>query len=237
MVLIIFLNFLVDTCLFVGPLIPLFWTSSNVSSGSQSQSWQSYSHLVKVYVMCVPWIHRWCNTCWPLVASMAAELFSSTYLRTSIVGVQDWNLCCRCLTVWDQADVQPIELCRLGPTKFYLTSLLRNNTKIRRMHGQIPANVRRQCRLGPHRRCRSHEAKPEGSWGQGVFHYRRFPDTKYLRHDETLLRASWYDCLWTKGTFLAGIFSNLRIWDSFRLVATHRETKPSYWNVQADVPQ
>ena len=54
MVLIIFLNFLVDTCLFVGPLIPLFWTSSNVSSGSQSQSGQSYSHLVKVYVMCVP---------------------------------------------------------------------------------------------------------------------------------------------------------------------------------------
>ena len=33
-----FLKFLLDTCPFVGPLIPLFWTSGDVSSGFQSQS-------------------------------------------------------------------------------------------------------------------------------------------------------------------------------------------------------
>ena len=38
-------KFLVDTCPFVGPLMPLFWTSGDVSSGFQSQSGQPYSHL------------------------------------------------------------------------------------------------------------------------------------------------------------------------------------------------
>ena len=33
-----FFNFLLDTCPFFGPLIPLFWTSGDVSSGFQSQS-------------------------------------------------------------------------------------------------------------------------------------------------------------------------------------------------------
>ena len=33
-----FFKFLLDTCLFVGPLIPLFWTSGDVSSWFQSQS-------------------------------------------------------------------------------------------------------------------------------------------------------------------------------------------------------
>ena len=33
-----FLNFGVDSCPFVGPLIPLFWTFCDVSSGFQSQS-------------------------------------------------------------------------------------------------------------------------------------------------------------------------------------------------------
>ena len=40
--------------LFVGPLIPLFWISGGFSSGFQSQSGQSYSHLVDVYVMYIP---------------------------------------------------------------------------------------------------------------------------------------------------------------------------------------
>ena len=35
----------------MGPLIPLFWTSGDVSSGLQSQSGQPYSYLVKVYVI------------------------------------------------------------------------------------------------------------------------------------------------------------------------------------------
>ena len=37
-VLFFFEKFLLDTCPFVGPLIPLFWTSGDVSSGFQSQS-------------------------------------------------------------------------------------------------------------------------------------------------------------------------------------------------------
>ena len=34
-----------------------------------------------------------------LVASMAAKLFSSPYLQTTIGGAQDWDLSCCCLTV------------------------------------------------------------------------------------------------------------------------------------------
>ena len=39
---------------FMGPLIPLFWTSDDVSSGFQSQSGQPYLHLVEAYVIYVP---------------------------------------------------------------------------------------------------------------------------------------------------------------------------------------
>ena len=38
----------------VGPLIPPFWTSGDISSGFQSQSGQSYSHLVEAYVLHIP---------------------------------------------------------------------------------------------------------------------------------------------------------------------------------------
>ena len=34
----------------MGPLILLFWTSGDVSSGFQSQSGQPYMHLAEVYV-------------------------------------------------------------------------------------------------------------------------------------------------------------------------------------------
>ena len=44
-----------DQILFVGPLIPVFWTSGDVSSRFQSQSGQPYSHLVEVYVLYVSW--------------------------------------------------------------------------------------------------------------------------------------------------------------------------------------
>ena len=39
-----FLKFLADTCPFLGPLVPLFWISGDVSSGFQSQSGLPYSH-------------------------------------------------------------------------------------------------------------------------------------------------------------------------------------------------
>ena len=41
-----------DTCPFLGPLVPLFWTSGDVCSGYQSQSGQPYSHLAEVYMIC-----------------------------------------------------------------------------------------------------------------------------------------------------------------------------------------
>ena len=38
-----FLKFSADTCPFLGPLVPLFWISGDVSSGFQSQSGLPYS--------------------------------------------------------------------------------------------------------------------------------------------------------------------------------------------------
>ena len=51
--------------LFVGPLIPLFWTSGDISSRFQSQSGQPYLHLAEVYMLYVPQIYFWCDTCQP----------------------------------------------------------------------------------------------------------------------------------------------------------------------------
>ena len=50
-----------------------------------------------------------------LVASMAAKPFSSMYLWAGIGRAQNWDLSCHChLTVCDQPDALPTELCRLG---------------------------------------------------------------------------------------------------------------------------
>ena len=38
----------------MGPLIPLFWTSGDVSSGFQNQSGQPYLHLAEAYMIYVP---------------------------------------------------------------------------------------------------------------------------------------------------------------------------------------
>ena len=46
-----FFKLLLDTCPFLGPLIPLFQTSGDVSSGFQSQSGQPYSSLAEAYVL------------------------------------------------------------------------------------------------------------------------------------------------------------------------------------------
>ena len=39
----------------MGPLIPLFWTSDDVSSWFQRHSGQTYSHLEETHVMYIPW--------------------------------------------------------------------------------------------------------------------------------------------------------------------------------------
>ena len=48
-----FKKILVDTCPFMGPLIPLFWTSGDVSCGFQSQSWKPYLYLAEGRGVCV----------------------------------------------------------------------------------------------------------------------------------------------------------------------------------------
>ena len=53
-VILIFFQFLEDISPFVGPLIPLFRTSGDISSGFQSQSGQPYFHLVEAYVLHLP---------------------------------------------------------------------------------------------------------------------------------------------------------------------------------------
>ena len=39
---------------FMRPLIPLFWTSGDISSEFQSQCRQTYSYLAEVYMMYIP---------------------------------------------------------------------------------------------------------------------------------------------------------------------------------------
>ena len=45
---------LVDTWPFMGPLIPLFWTSGDIFFGLQSQSGQPYLHMAEAYMMYIP---------------------------------------------------------------------------------------------------------------------------------------------------------------------------------------
>ena len=53
----------------MGPWIPLFWTSGDVSTEFQSQSEQSYSHFAEAYVKCVS---RDSPLGWHLLTYMAA---------------------------------------------------------------------------------------------------------------------------------------------------------------------
>ena len=74
-----------DMSRFCEALIPLFWTSGDVSCGFQSQSGQPYSDLVEVCVLHVP---RFTSGAIPadlLAASMAAVPFSFTYPRALIL--------------------------------------------------------------------------------------------------------------------------------------------------------
>ena len=48
--------------LFVGPLIPLFWTSGNVCMGFKARVNPLFASFVSC-VKCIPQIHLWCPTC------------------------------------------------------------------------------------------------------------------------------------------------------------------------------
>ena len=95
------------------PLIPLFWTSGDVSSGFQSQSRFCLIHTWQRHTSNITHSLRFTSGATPadlLAASMATEPISSTYLQRHW-----WESNGRPLTPW--ANAQPTELCRLGNFK------------------------------------------------------------------------------------------------------------------------
>ena len=68
----------------------LFWTSGNISSGFQSYS----GHLTEADLSHVTHFLRFTSGAMPanlLVARMAAEPFSSMYLKAGIGGIKTWT--------------------------------------------------------------------------------------------------------------------------------------------------
>ena len=85
-------NFWWTSVLFVEPLISLFWVSGDLCPGFRSQGGPPHLHASLT-------VHdgflRFTSNATPadlLVASVAAKLFSSPYLQTTIGGAQDWDL-------------------------------------------------------------------------------------------------------------------------------------------------
>ena len=94
-----------DISPFVGPLIPMFWTSGDVSTGFQSQSRQPYLHLVKAYMCYIfPEIYFSWDTCQPLGGQ--ADLFY-------ILASRHW-WGSKLVPIMPQTNAPPSELWRLG---------------------------------------------------------------------------------------------------------------------------
>ena len=70
---------------FLGPLIPLFWASDDISSGFQSQSGQPYLHLAEAYVIYIPLV-RHLLTSWRLTWQPIASPHAY-FIRG---GMPDW---------------------------------------------------------------------------------------------------------------------------------------------------
>ena len=76
----------------MGPLILLFWTSGDVSSGFQNSEWAILFALGRdVCVTCSLWFTSGTTPTDLLVVSMAAEPISSTNLWPGIGGVWIWR--------------------------------------------------------------------------------------------------------------------------------------------------
>ena len=106
----------------MGPLIPLFWTSGDVSYGFQSQNgfclictWQRHMS----NITCSLRLTSGATPADLLVASMAAEPISSTYLRRHL-----WESNRRPLA--PLANAQPTELCRLWGFMLILSTFVTN---------------------------------------------------------------------------------------------------------------
>ena len=94
---------------FVEPLIPLFWNSGDVCPGFKHQV--GFPHLYALLPL-YNGLLRFTSGVTPadlLVASMAAEPFQSTYLRTSIGGLKR-----AAASQHATKYVQPTDLCQLG---------------------------------------------------------------------------------------------------------------------------
>ena len=87
-----FLNFWRTWVLFVGSLIPLIWTSGDVSSGFQSQSGFC---LIRTWQRCTcytfPEIHLWCYTCWPLGGQHGCQADLFYLLSLLIIAIIFYN--------------------------------------------------------------------------------------------------------------------------------------------------
>ena len=107
----------------MSPLIHLYWTSGDISTGFQSQIGQPYSHWWRHSYYTFPEINFWCYTCHLLGSQHGSWAISFTHLW-GIGGTQNQELLCHhsqyeiqqpsCstdwaipaqppLTVWDQA--------------------------------------------------------------------------------------------------------------------------------------
>ena len=91
---------------FVGPLIPLFWTSGDISSfGFQSQSGQPYSHLVEACMLHVPWDSPlvWhLPTSWQPAWQPNWSLLHRSTCEQALVGLTTGTYCTadKCSTDW-----------------------------------------------------------------------------------------------------------------------------------------
>ena len=66
--------------LFLGPLMPLFWTSGDVYPGFETQGGSLACVLSR---LCDPEIHFWCNTCW-LFRGQRGSLFDPHTCRSCV---------------------------------------------------------------------------------------------------------------------------------------------------------
>ena len=116
----LFFKFLVDTCPFMGPLLPLFWISGDVSSGLQSQSGWPYLYLAKAYTMYIlrdsPVLHlliSWWPAWWPVtVPHMCVSAEVGSQIRLG-------DLLHSSLTCYSLRHQQPTLKYKLGHTRSY----------------------------------------------------------------------------------------------------------------------
>ena len=82
-----FFNFCRTQVLFVGPLIPLFWTSGDVCPGFQSQG--GFLACTLSCLCASPQIHLWCDTCWLYRGQHGSQ--SHSLHATEVAAVGWWD--------------------------------------------------------------------------------------------------------------------------------------------------